>query len=37
VWGFLDGDTEERRRCARGIVGGRESVDKMTKGEGGGV
>lgn len=39
VGGFLDRDVEERRRCARRIVivGGRESVDMMTKGRGGGV
>ncbi len=34
VGGFLVRDVEERRRCAGRIVivGGRESVDKMTKG-----
>ena len=36
VGGFLDRDVEERRRCAGRIVvvGGRESVDMMTKGGG---
>jgi len=34
VGGFLDRDVEERRRCAGRIVvvGGRESVDMMTRG-----